>query len=43
MHEVKDMKEIAVIIAVGYTLQEMIADNLEINGITDYYKAVVLG
>lgn len=43
LHEVKDTKDIAVIIAVGYTLQEVIADNLEINGITDYYKAVVLG
>lgn len=43
LHEVIDMKDIAVIIAVGYTLQEVIADNLEMNGVTDYYKAVVLG
>ena len=43
MHEVKDTKDIAVIIAVGYTLQELIAENLEKNGILDYYKAVVLG
>lgn len=43
MQEVKDRKDIAVLIAVGYTLQEIIADNLEKNGISDYYKAVVLG